>query len=140
MAVHLYNLPRPVEYDMACPNNKGFIFEMEEMAKLDECPSLASFILQESWLVFNILGHSNALCKWMLFPASSWNRDKNFQQFKTFVKNLAVVNDNSKQAVKLVQETICQVMLEQKLHNVLQVKNKICDSRLGQRRYQIQKT
>ena len=61
----------------------------------------------------------------MLLPMNSWHFDQDNQEFQNFVKKLAVVNDSSERAVKLVKETISQIMTEKKLQKMLLVKSKL---------------
>ena len=123
IAKKLYNIPIPNDYDMDRHNNKGFLPKIKDMSVLDKRPELVDFFTAESWLIFEILGHNKTKSKWMIYPASSWNIDSDYLEFQSYVKNLAVVNDCSERAVKLVQETVCQVKSEHKLQKLLKFKN-----------------
>ena len=103
IAKKIYNSERPEQYDLLRKNNSGFLPVLDEMSEFESPPSLANFINEESWLIFDILGHKVAHCKWMLLPREVWKLDPDYMKFQTFVKNLAVVNDSSERAVKLVQ-------------------------------------
>lgn len=67
----------------------------------DMQPSLDVFVTPESWLVFQMLGHSMGQVNWMLYP-QHWGIYSDYQEFKAFVKNIAVVNDAGERAVKAV--------------------------------------
>ena len=51
--------------------------------------------------------------------------DEDILKFKTFVKDLAVINDCSERAVKSVQDVINQTLSEEKLQKILFIKNSI---------------
>ena len=125
IAKTLYDLEMPVEYDFDRKNNTGILPEIDCMLEHQCPPSLAGYITKESWLVFQILGQNKTQCKWMLYPASSWHIDADYLKFQQFVKSLAVVNDASERAVKLVQETVNKAMSEKKLQKMLLVKSKL---------------
>ena len=125
MAKKLFSLDRPEEYDMLRKNNSGFLPDIEEMGELKAPPSLAGYIFQESWLIFEILGQGKVECKWMLLPSGTWKLYPDYKKFQDFVKDLAVVNDSSERAVKLIQETVAQALSEKKLKKMWLVKSKI---------------
>ena len=72
-------------------NNTGFLPSKEFFLK-DMQPSLDLFITPESWLEFEMLGHSKEQVKWMLYPPEHWGVDPGYQEFKAFVKKIAFVN------------------------------------------------
>ena len=92
-------------------------------------PSWDLFITPESWLAFEMLGHSKGQVKWMLYPPEHWDIDPDYQEFKAFVKNIAVVNDAGERAVKAVQDLVMQTTNEIKLQKMLVVKSKLQKSR-----------
>ena len=55
--------------------------------------------------------------------------DPDYQEFKAFVKNIAVVNDAGERAVKAVQDLVMQTTNEIKLQKMLVVKSKLQKSR-----------
>ena len=65
----------------------------------DVQPSWDLFITPESWLVFEIMEHSTSQVKGMLYPPEHWGIDPNYQEFKVFIKNIAVLNDAGGRAV-----------------------------------------
>ena len=85
MAQKLYAFGRPEEYDFSRKNNTGFMPSKEFFLK-DMQPSLDLFITPESWLVFEMLGHSKEQVKWNLYPPEHWGVDPGYQEFKAFVK------------------------------------------------------
>ena len=128
MAQKLYAFSRPEEYDFSRKNNTGFMPSKEFFLK-DMQPSLDLFITPESWLVFEMLGHSKEQVKWMLYPPEHWDVDPDYQEFKAFVKKIAVVNDAGERAVKAVQDLVMQTTNEIKLQKMLVVKSKLQKSR-----------
>ena len=125
IAQKIFQIERPNFYSLERKNNTGFLPNISQMLVFDAPPSLSDYISEESWLIFDILGHSTSQCKWMLLPSSTWHLDPDFQQFQKFVKSAAVVNDSSERAVKLVQETVSQTISEKKLQKMFLVKSKI---------------
>ena len=103
------------------PSKEFFLKDMQ--------PSLDLFITPESWLVFEMLGHSKEQVKWMLYPPEHWDVDPDYQEFKAFVKKIAVVNDAGERAVKAVQDLVMQTTNEIKLQKMLVVKSKLQKSR-----------
>ena len=111
MARKLAYLSRPEKYNIERGNNFNLRVSEEEMAKLESPPCLSDFVTAESWLVFELLDHSNEKTNWLKQPPYEWTKDKYYLEFQDFVQKIAVVNDSAKQTVKLVQETI-QVFLQ----------------------------
>ena len=128
MSRKLYNMERPEMYSFERKNNTGFLPPKENFLQ-DSPPSLDVFVTPESWLVFDMLGHTMGQVKWMLYPPEHWNIDPDFIEFQAFVKNIAVVNDAGERAVKAVQETVMQTHNEIKLQKMLLVKNKMQKAR-----------
>ena len=62
----------------------------------------------------------------MLWPRSI---DPNYQEFKTFVQNIAVVNDAGEGAMNVVQDLVMQATNKIKLQKMLVVKSKLQKSR-----------
>ena len=61
-------------------------------------------------------GHSTSQVKGMLWPRSI---DPNYQEFKTFVQNIAVVNDAGEGAMNVVQDLVMQATNKIKLQKML---------------------
>ena len=76
-----------------------------------------------------MLGHSKEQIKWMLYPPEHWSIDPDYQEFKVFIKNIAVVNDAGERAVKAVQDLVMQTTNDIKLQKMLVVKSKLQKSR-----------
>ena len=87
--------------------------------------SLVDYVGVESWLIFDILEHTERHVKWLFFPSCKWKIDPDYIAFQAFVKSLAVVNDAAERAVKAVQEVVLQLYDEKKLQKILMVKSKI---------------
>ena len=128
MAQKLYAMGRLEGYDFDRKNNTGFK-PAKELFLQDMQPSWDLFITPESWLAFEMLGHSKGQVKWMLYPPEHWDIDPDYQEFKAFVKNIAVVNDAGERAVKAVQDLVMQTTNEIKLQKMLVVKSKLKKSR-----------
>ena len=121
----LFNFNYPNTYDLNRKNNTGFLPELEHMSSMAEPPRLGDFLTEESWLIFNLLEQSKTECKWMLYPCENWPLDPYYSIFQKFVKQVAVVNDASERAIKLIQETVTQTIDEKKLQKILLVKSKL---------------
>ena len=72
MAQKLYAMGRPEGYDFDRKNNTGFM-PAKELFLQDMQPSLDLFVTPESWLAFEMLGHSKGQVKWMLYPLEHWD-------------------------------------------------------------------
>ena len=81
-----YAMGRLEGYDFDRKNNTGFK-PAKELFLQDMQPSWDLFITPESWLAFEMLGHSKGQVKWMLYPPEHWDIDPDYQEF---VKNIAV--------------------------------------------------
>ena len=68
----------------------------------DMQPYLDVFVTPESWLVFQMMGHSMGQVKWMLYPRALENTFGLQGVQGSFVKNIAVVNAVGKRAMKAV--------------------------------------
>ncbi|XP_065660859.1 uncharacterized protein LOC136084580 [Hydra vulgaris] len=90
---------------------------------IDQPPGLESYISPDSWLIFDILGHTSEKCLWMKLPQIFWKEFSGYNEFQSFVKSVEVVNDSSERAVKLIQDNVERAKSEEKLQNLLQMKN-----------------
>ena len=128
IAQNLYAMGRPEDYDFNRKNNTGFM-PVKEFSPQDMQPSLDLFNTLKSWLVFEILGQSMCQVKWMLYPLEHLGIDPDYQEFKAFVKNIAVVNDVGERAVKADQNLVMQTTNEIKPQKMLVPKSKFQKSR-----------
>ena len=62
--------------------------------------------------------HSTSQVKGILWP---WSIDPNYQEFKAFVLNIAVVNDAGERAMNVVQDLVMQATNKFKLQKMLVV-------------------
>lgn len=125
IAKKLLKMPRDGAYNYEKSNCSGFLPGLTDMQNLDSPPCLSEFVTHESWLVFDYLEQAESQVKWLRYPVSVWNLDKDYKIFQNFVKKTSVVNDASERCVKLIQETVEQAKSEDKLQKMLVVKSKI---------------
>lgn len=109
MAVVLLTTPRPLVFRRGKPGQPHF----NAVAALltDERPSLADFITERSWLLFDLLGLA---ATWLQEHPSLWSDDEEYEHAKRFCTDLTVVNDPAERAVKDVQD--CAQMTRDPAH------------------------
>lgn len=113
MAKKLFSLPRPEEFPLDRQVvNKEVLLSLNYSGK--EPPSLAPLITEQSWMIFYMLKHNRAEIQWLKLPPEFWNTNDFYCEFAAFIKNIAVVNDASERAIKLVQELIDTARTEEK--------------------------
>ena len=81
-------------------------------------PSLASLITNQSWLIFDKIGHGKGELQWLKTPSRFWELNDLYLEFETTIKSLDVVNDSSERAIKLVQELIMKSNKEEKRQDI----------------------
>ena len=59
------------------------------------------FVGQNSWLLFNLLGHKG---DWLKTPPVEWNKSEEYQEALNFLQNLKVVNDTAERGIKLISD------------------------------------
>jgi hypothetical protein len=80
----------------------------------EEKPSLAVFITERSWLLFNIL---NSDAAWLQVHPAVWSDYEDYQSCMTFYSKLMVIDDSAELAVKDVQD--CAQMISDPAHRDL---------------------
>ena len=84
----------------------------------DQPPSLASLVTEQSWLIFDKIGHGKGEVQWLKTPTQFWELNDFSLEFETTIKFLDVVNDSYERAIKLVQELIMKTNKEEKRQNI----------------------
>ena len=56
-------------------------------------------------------------------PSDFWKEFAGYNEFQSFVKSVEVVKDSSERAVKLIQDNVERAKSEEKLQNLLRMKN-----------------
>ena len=133
MAKKLFSLPRPKEFPLDRQVvNKEVLLSLNYSGK--EPPSLAPLITEQSWMIFDMLKHNRAEIQWMKLPPEFWNTNDFYCEFTAFIKNIAVVNDASERAIKLVQELIDTARSEEKRQDNFLFSNVYKRNRKGQKK------
>ncbi|XP_065682417.1 uncharacterized protein LOC124816991 [Hydra vulgaris] len=124
MAKVLYSTQRSGINNVGTVRTKSKILSDSSLLfNIDQPPGLESYISPDSWLIFDILGHISEKCLWMKLPQIFWKEFPGYNEFQSFVKSVEVVNDSSERAVKLIQDNVERGKSEEKLQNLLQMKN-----------------
>ena len=109
MAVTLCNTVRPQNFDTGKPGQPQFDPIVTKLT--EEKPSLAAFITECSWLLFELLG-SNAA--WLHEQPAIWSDYDDYEYCKSFCSDMMVVNYPAEWAVKGVQD--CAQMTRDPAH------------------------
>ena len=68
-------------------------------------PQLATFVSQESWIIFNIL-NLNDTQDWLLVSADLWENYDEYKELKEFAMNLTVKNDIAEKGIAMITQFI----------------------------------
>lgn len=74
---------------------------MPTFPNLTEQTNLSQLVGPNSWLLFRIFGQQGT---WLKRTPQSWEENCEFNEMKTFVKNLKIVNDAAERGIKLIQD------------------------------------
>lgn len=86
---------------------------------LDGRPSLATFVNGRSFLLWELLNHSQAKLAWLNQPANIWEQSAAYGELHFCVNNLCVVNDPAERIVQLAAQRIPTVRSEERLQETL---------------------
>ena len=67
---------------LICRQNATLGCDYETLAEMELPPCLSEFNGEESWLVFDLLGHGKAEVSWLLMPSEFWIRNPYSKSFK----------------------------------------------------------
>ena len=109
MATHLHGTPRPEAFDAGKPEFPGL-----------ENGSLEYFIGPKSWLLFHLLGANGG---WLRMPVEQWENDQEFQEMKSIVAKVEVVNDCAERCIKDIQEFANASRSEDQRRRIILVSN-----------------
>ena len=68
-------------------------------------PQLATFVSQESWIIFNIL-NLNDTQDWLLVSADLWENYDEYKELKEIAMNLTVKNDIAEKGIAMITQFI----------------------------------
>ena len=83
-------------------------------------PKLYSFISEESWLVFDLLGLEGTQ-EWLQTPVNLWEKFSDYRKFRDFAENVSVVNDLAERGMHLITEFVSQCKNKEERQALLQV-------------------
>jgi len=96
----LFDTERPEKFDSGKPQ-----LPHVEFNSTDDMPTLRSFISQESWLMFDLLGIDDDQ-EWLQTPVAMWDKFASYRKFCESANSLRVVNDLAERGIKLVSDFI----------------------------------
>ena len=110
----LFDTERPARF----PSGKPQLSHLE-LKSFDEIPPLQSFISEESWLMFDLLGLVDDQ-EWLQTPVAMWEKFADYRKFCDSTKSLRVVNDLAERGIKLVSDFIHMCKNENQRQALLQ--------------------
>ena len=115
MAKTLFNIPRPVVFKKGKPK-----FPDISLHEATPVSNLSSFVSEESWLLFDLLGLQDCQ-EWLQTPVKMWDLFSDYRKFKEYVINVSVVNDLAERGMHLITEFASKCKNREEREAVLQV-------------------
>ena len=115
MGKKLFSIPRPKTISPGKP-----VFPVIPWGEKSTPPSLSTFVSEESWLLFDLLGLDGNQ-EWLQTPVRMWEMFGDFRKFKVFAENVSVVNDLAERGMHLITEFASKCYNKEERQALLQV-------------------